>query len=69
MTTITLHYDEAHNVWKAIGKDAKVVFTAIGLFDTFKVADEQPAIIHPDNLEKFTAKMMENYNIKVLTTK
>ena len=68
MTTITLQFDEAHNVWKATGKDAKVVFNAIGLNDTFKVHDLQPAIILPDRLEHFTAKMRENYNIEVITT-
>jgi hypothetical protein len=67
MTTITLQFDNAHNVWKATGKDAKVVFNAIGLNDYFKVHGDQPAIIHPDNLEKFTTKMKETYNIDVIT--
>lgn len=65
--TITLNYNESKNVYQATGKDAKVVFNAIGLNDYFKVHGDQPAIIHPDNLEKFTTKMKENYNIDVIT--
>ena len=67
MTQITLRYNESKNVYQATGEDAKVVFNAIGLNDYFKVHDEQPAIIHPDNLERFTTKMKENYNIDVIT--
>jgi len=64
--TIKLHFDEADNAWKATGNDAKIIFDALGLNDYFLVNDEQPAIIKPENLERFVFKMRENYNIETM---
>lgn len=65
--TITLHYNESKKVYQVTGKDATIVWDALGLNTTFKVEENLPVIVLPENVDKFTAKMKENYNINVIT--
>lgn len=65
--TITLRYNESKNVYQATGEDAKKVWDALGFNDTFKIDDRSPVIVKPENINLFTTKMKETYNIEVLT--
>lgn len=65
--TITLNYNKSKKVYQCIGNDATIVWDALGLNTTFKVEDNLPVIVLPENVEKFTAKMKKKYNINVIT--
>ena len=67
MTQITLYYNESKNVYQAHGDDAHKVYDALGLNEIFKVDEMTPVIVLPENVEKFTARMKEKYNINVIT--
>ena len=67
--TITLHYNESKNVYQATGEDAKKVWDALGIFEIFEPSEDCYNIceIAPAQLQTFTTKMKETYNIEVLT--
>lgn len=66
--TITLRYNESKNVYQATGEDAMKVWDAFGFNETFKIDERSPVIVKPENINLFTTKMKETYNIEVLTT-
>lgn len=63
--TITLHYNEDKNVYQATGADARKVWDALELNNTI-IDDRSPVIVKPGNLQLFTSRMKEVYNIEVL---
>lgn len=65
--TITLNYNESKKVYQCTGNDALKVWEALELNEYFKIDEKTPVIVHPKNLQLFTTKMKENYNIDVIT--
>lgn len=65
--TITLNYNESKKVYQCTGNDALKVWEALELNEYFKIDEGTPVIVHPKNLQLFTTKMKENYNIDVIT--
>lgn len=65
--TVTLNYNEDKNVYQATGEDAMKVWGALGFNETFKIDDRSPVIVKPENINLFTTKMKETYNIEVIT--
>lgn len=66
--TIKLHYNESKNVYQATGDDAMKVWEVMGFCETFKIDERSPVIVKPENINLFTTKMKETYNIDVTTT-